>query len=91
MSRPLRLLYILTVEGIDGAEIHTAHWKYMRTRAYESSLTMDTASDSGRGVSTFDSDCPCLNDITIYFFRTFSFLEVGWRSCRSRGALFCAL
>jgi hypothetical protein len=61
MSGPLRryCTVLLTVEGVGGAEIHTPHWEYMRTcaRAYDSSLTMDTASDSGRGVPTFDSDC----------------------------------
>ena len=40
----------------------------MHTRANDSSQMLDTVSDSGRGVPTFDSDCPRLSDLTSRFF-----------------------
>ena len=67
MSGPLRryLYCVLTVEGIGGAD-HLPDWGYIRTRVYDSSLTMDTVNDNGRGVPTFDSDSdgPRLCDLT---------------------------
>ena len=63
MSGPYDGTVLLAVEGFFGAVL---------TRAYDSSLTIDTASDTGRGVPTFDSDCPRLTDLTSCFFWTIS-------------------
>lgn len=51
---------------------------------------MDTASDSGRGVPTFDSDGPRLGDLTSRFFWSFSSSEWDGEAA-DPDALFCAL
>jgi hypothetical protein len=71
MSGPLRQYCILTVEGIGGAEF-THRTRSICANAYDSSLTMDTASDSGRGVPIYGPRLS-LSDLTSHFFWTFSF------------------